>query len=103
MACHCVQCRKGSGHFNVSTAVPREAAEIVGPVQWYAYKPGVRRGFCPTCGAQVAWDNETSDKVWIDMGLLEGPTGTRLSRHLYVSEKGDYYRLDDGLPREETE
>lgn len=99
VACHCVQCRKGSGHYNVSTSAPREAVRIDGPVAWYAYKPGVRRGFCPTCGAQIGWDRDGDDTMSIEMGLFDGPTGLTLSRHIFTGEKGDCYDLDDGLPQ----
>lgn len=36
-ACHCTQCRKHSGHFFVSTDVPRSALTIRGEenVRWY--------------------------------------------------------------------
>jgi len=46
-ACHCVQCRKQSGHFFASANVAKSALE----------------------------------------------------RHIFVAEKGDYYRIADGLPQ----
>jgi hypothetical protein len=35
------------------------------------------------------------------MGAFELPTSTRLERHIFVAEKGDYYELGDGLPQNE--
>lgn len=35
------------------------------------------------------------------MGTLDGPTNTSLSLHVFVSEKGDYYEIENGLPRNE--
>jgi hypothetical protein len=33
------------------------------------------------------------------MGAFDGPTGTRLAKHIFVRDKGDYYDIDDGLPQ----
>jgi hypothetical protein len=33
------------------------------------------------------------------MGAFDGPTETSASLHIYVADKGDYYRLADGLPQ----
>lgn len=35
------------------------------------------------------------------MGVFDGPTGTNLSMHIFVAEKGDYYAIKDGLPQNE--
>jgi hypothetical protein len=34
------------------------------------------------------------------MGAFETPTGTRLEKHIFVDDKGDYYEIVDGLPQE---
>jgi hypothetical protein len=33
------------------------------------------------------------------MGAFDQPTGTRLGKHIFVAEKGDYYDIADGLPQ----
>jgi hypothetical protein len=33
--------------------------------------------------------------------LRHTPTRTKLAIHIFVSEKGDYYELNDGLPQNE--
>ncbi len=33
------------------------------------------------------------------MSVFNGPTNTSLSMHIFVSEKGDYYEIGDGLPQ----
>ena len=64
-ACHCVQCRKQSGHFFASTNVPRKALVITGEesVSWYQSSAKVRRGFCSVCGSSLFWDPPAMD--WI--------------------------------------
>lgn len=99
VACHCVECRRSSGHFAAATAAPRERVTIEGPVAWFASTPGmVRRGFCSVCGSNLFWDRLASERLSIWAGTLEGATGLRLERHIFVAEKGDYYYLADGLP-----
>ena len=46
-ACHCVQCRKWTGHFLPGTEVPRSALTIKGSenITWYHSSEQVRRGF----------------------------------------------------------
>ncbi len=39
----------------------------------------------------------------VAMGALDGPTGLRLARHIFVADKGDYYDIADGLPQEARE
>ncbi len=103
-ACHCTACRKHSGHYEASVDVPRNALEITGEehVKWFQSSPKVRRGFCGTCGSTLFWDPVFQDWTAIAMGAFDTPTGTSLSRHIFVSEKGDYYQIADGLPQNDT-
>lgn len=98
-ACHCSQCRKQSGHYWASIDVPRDALTVTGTPHWYASSPKVRRGFCGTCGAFLFWDPLQGDKTAVAMGAFDGPTGTALALHIFVSQKGDYYDIVDGLPQ----
>ena len=100
-ACHCSQCRRQSGHFWASTDVPRAAVTVHGgeAVTWYRSSEKVRRGFCSTCGSFLFWDPIGRDTISIAMGAFEQPTDTRLARHIFVADKGDYYDIADGLPQ----
>ena len=100
-ACHCVQCRKQSGHYFASTNVPRAALSVAGleKVSWYQSSAKVRRGFCSTCGSTLFWDPADRDWIAIAMGAFDTPTATQLAIHIFVAEKGDYYEIADGLPQ----
>lgn len=100
-ACHCVACRKQTGHFGASLDVARSRIHVKGEeaVRWYQSSEKVRRGFCGTCGSTLFWDPIHHDWTAIAMGLFDGPTHTSLSMHIFVSEKGDYYQIGDGLPQ----
>jgi len=40
--------------------------------------------------------------IAVAMGLFDEPTGTRLAKHTFVEDKGDYYDLDPGVPQSRT-
>jgi len=100
-ACHCVQCRKTSGHYWASTDVPRARLKIEGEdkLTWFRSSEKVRRGFCSVCGSPLFWDPLQREFIGIAMGAFDAPTGTRLAIHIFVAEKGDYYEIADGLPQ----
>ena len=105
-ACHCSQCRKWTGHYLVSTDVPRSALKIQGSdhLTWFQSSQKVRRGFCSTCGASLFFDPLDKKKhswVGISMGAFNTPTDTMLALHIFVAEKGDYYGITDELPQNE--
>jgi len=101
IACHCVQCRKQSGHFFASTNVRRDRLHITGEenLTWFQSSAKVRRGFCSKCGSWLFWDPPSKDWISVAMGSFDLPTSARLERHIFVAEKGDYYELCDGLPQ----
>ena len=102
-ACHCSQCRKQSGHYWASTEVDGSALTIDGEdkISWYRSSEKIRRGFCSVCGSVLFWDPAHRGWIAIGMGAFEGPTGTRLGKHIFTADKGDYYDIADGLPQEE--
>lgn len=102
-ACHCTQCRKTSGHYFVSTDVPRAAVTIHGAdaITWFQSSEKVRRGFCSNCGASLFWDPIHRDWIGIAMGAFDSPTATKMALHIFVADKGDYYEIADGLPQHE--
>jgi hypothetical protein len=100
-ACHCTQCRKFSGHYMVSTDVPRDAITINGAdnLSWYFTSEKVRRGFCRNCGCSLFFDPPAKDWIGIAMGAFDGATDTHTELHIFVAEKGDYYDISDQLPQ----
>jgi hypothetical protein len=103
-ACHCTKCRKHSGHYFVSTDVPRSAVTIEGQdqVRWFQSSEKARRGFCSVCGASLFWDPLQRDWIGIAMGAFDTPTRTRVALHVHLANKGDYYELEEGTPRFDT-
>lgn len=97
IACHCVQCRKTSGHHVAATSALRGDVAIEGPVTWYRSSDTAQRGFCETCGSNLFWDGPGVN-LSIMAGSLDGATGLQLAGHIYCADKGDYYEIADTLP-----
>ena len=100
-ACHCGQGRKQSGHYWAAAEIARESLSMIddATLRWYQSSEKARRGFCATCGSFLFWEPIDSDRIDVAMGAIEGPTATRLDRHIFVAEKGDYYDIAAGLPQ----
>ena len=98
IACHCIQCRKSSGHHVAATSAARGTVEIAGEVTWYRSSDTARRGFCGICGSNLFWDGPGAN-LSILAGTLEGDPGIRLAGHIYCADKGAYYDIADGLPQ----
>jgi hypothetical protein len=98
-ACHCNQCRKTSGHYAASFDATeadlvwqaRNLAEYVSP-------GGGRRAFCPTCATSLFF-RAANGAFSVEAGCIDGPTGGRLTTHLFADSKADYYTLSDGVPQ----
>ncbi len=98
VACHCAQCRKTSGHYVAATSAPRESVEITGEVTWYVSSDTARRGFCGTCGSSLFWDG-AGVNLSIHAGTLDEAPDLAMAGHIYCADKGDYYEINDPLPR----
>jgi hypothetical protein len=105
--CHCINCRRTHGHVSAYTSSRREDLVVTEDrgLKWYwstqDVTPNVHRGFCQECGASLFWDPRGQDFVYISAGSLDPPTGVKGARHIWLSEAGDYYEIDDDLPKAE--
>lgn len=91
--CHCVQCRKQSGHFWAATSAPKEAIRLTRDegLVWYDASPAARRGFCEQCGSFLFWDPAGEERLSFAPGALDGLTGLSTEESIYHHEAGDYY------------
>lgn len=102
-ACHCVQCRKQTGHFFVGVNVRRAALRVSGELEpcWYRSSDKVRRGFCGSCGSTLFWEPTLPGYSWtsVALGCLDTALPLKIARHIFVAEKGSYYGIADGAPQ----
>lgn len=99
--CHCAQCRRTSGHFVAATAAHQEDLVVIESrgLRWYESSRTARRGFCQTCGASLFWETFSGGRISIMAGTLDPPTGLETVAHIFIDDAGDYYEIDDELPR----
>jgi hypothetical protein len=105
LTCHCVECRRWSGHVFAASSALRQHVVLVEQrgLRWFPSplsESDAQRGFCGECGSSLFWDAPSRETISIAAGTLDEPTRLRLQGHVYVDQLGDYYELpDDGLPR----
>ena len=101
-ACHCHMCRRHHGGLGYYTSVAsRDEIEIDAgdALRWYESSPGVHRGFCQNCGSTLFIREDRQPVVDIAPGTLDEMPAIRVTRHIWVASKGDYYEIEDALPR----
>lgn len=108
-ACHCGQCRRWSGNYWASVNAPADSLKIVkgeNKLRWFRSSDLVRRGFCGECGSALFWHadrhKDYAHRIALGLGALDAPTGVKITEHIFVADKGDYYDLADGLPQKAT-
>jgi hypothetical protein len=99
VVCHCGQCRRQHGAPPSYTAAPWSNVKLEGAshLKWYQSSEQARRGFCRICGSSLFWEPIGTGRVSIAAGSLNKPTGLRTIRHIFVSDKADFYEITDGL------
>ena len=100
--CHCESCRRAtSSPVTTWISVPREALRFTkGAPRYYRSSPGVKRGFCGECGAQLTYENEgRAGDVDIYAMTLDDPTHIEPRAHVFAAEQLPWIEILDELPR----
>jgi len=97
VACHCVECRKASGHFTAATSVKPENLKLLNKtgLAWYRTSPSAERAFCRECGCTLFWKPDSGDRISLFVGAIDGRVDLPFTSHIYLSEKGSYYEITD--------
>lgn len=96
VACHCGQCRKQTGSYYMATNAPDSALSVKdenGLLRWYQSSQKAKRGFCSACGSALFWKHVDDDFTSILAGSIDGPTGLKIEKHIFVEDKGDFYDI----------
>jgi len=103
ICCHCENCRRTHGHIAAYTAIDRCRLTLreAQTLQWYHdASPNAYRGFCNRCGASLFWElRDARERISIAAGSLDDSGNLKTVGHVFVSEAGHYYSIDDGLPQ----
>jgi hypothetical protein len=102
--CHCESCRR-------QTASPVTTFMGVPNGNWrwtgrepalYVSSPGVRRLFCPICGAPVAYDSDAQpDEIHFYAALLDDHSNFAPEDHGFWNERVPWLNIVDDLPKHE--
>jgi hypothetical protein len=96
IACHCIQCRKTSGHYVAATQCEAKDMELEAEtLVWFKSSDTAERGFCGRCGSNLFWRRFGNEHVSIWAGTIDGETGLRMESQLHSDSKGDYYDLPE--------
>lgn len=100
VACHCKKCQKQSGLYYAATAAQDDTLEIFGEsLTWYQSSEDARRGFCGVCGSALFWKKDGESFTSILAGSIDSKHNLKISKHICVAEKSDYYEILDGTPQ----
>ena len=95
VVCHCLQCRKTSGHYWAATSVPtpqlhlRKSESLI----WYRSSDVARRGFCSGCESRFFYELDGEGRTSVGAGTLDGETGLSTTKHILIKDKCDYYDI----------
>ena len=74
-----------------------------GTPRYFNSSPGVRRGFCETCGSPLAYEaDRIPDEVHVYAASLSDPSSVNPSRHVFAKEQLPWFETMDALPRYAT-
>ena len=102
--CHCESCRRQTASpFTTFMGVPNGAWKWTGAAPAvYESSPGVRRSFCPTCGAPVAFEADRfPDEIHFYAALLDEPSYFAPQGHVHWEERMPWASVHDDLPKKE--
>lgn len=104
--CHCTMCQRVSGSAALPWASVAQGDFSLsrGSLSIYASSPGVKRGFCGTCGSPILFEMETESQIDITIGTLDAPDSLTPTHHIWTSTARIMSEgLGAGLPRHAAE
>ena len=93
IGCHCTQCRKTSGHYWAATSVSTAQVHL------HQASDVARRGFCRRCGSSLFYELDGEGRTLVGAGTLGGATGLSTAKHIFVKDRGDYYKIACQAPQ----
>ena len=102
--CHCTMCQRSHGAgFVTWIGVPPAQLEVVAGgdrlVRHRSSEHGTR-SFCGECGSSLFCDNSKHpDRIDIVLANLQGKIDRDPQLHVYYSDRADWVRVNDSLPK----
>lgn len=104
--CHCSRCRKANGSaFGAVALVSAPDFRIAKgekSLRSYRNEAGVHRVFCGNCGSPIIGHRENAPEiVRLRIGTLDTPIEAKVSAHIFVGSKAEWYDIHDDAPQYE--
>jgi hypothetical protein len=98
--CHCRTCQKAMGSpFFARAVFDQRALTVEGDTGRYPSSEMVDRVFCKTCGTRLfAW-RKSPAVAGVAIAAFDDRNAFAPTEHIWVSDKMDWVRFDDGLPQ----
>jgi hypothetical protein len=98
--CHCRNCQKAMGSpFYARALYPQTAIEVAGDTGSYASSPTLGRVFCKACGTRLFSWRANGTAAGIALAVFDDRHAFAPTEHIWVSEKMNWVKIDDGLPQ----
>ncbi|WP_024516346.1 GFA family protein [Bradyrhizobium sp. Tv2a-2] len=97
--CHCRNCQKAMGSpFFARALFEQSALTIEGETARYPTSDQLDRVFCPKCGTRLfSWRKAGATRAGVALAAFDDRNAFAPADHMWVTEKMDWVRLDDGL------
>jgi len=96
--CHCRTCQKAMGSpFYARALFDPRALTIEGETAHYASSETIDRVFCKICGTRLFSRRRNGTATGVSLATFDDRNAFAPTEHIWVSEKIDWVRIDDGL------
>jgi|SRR5579871_69011 len=101
LECHCSMCRRESGAASLVYAGYRRTEVVMsGSLKYYRASAKARRGFCPSCGSPVSYEDDgQADVIWLTAGTHDDAGSLPSREYVYVSDKLSWVELAQNIPQ----
>ena len=101
--CHCRNCQKAMGSpFFARALFPQTALTLEGETGRYPSSENVDRVFCKQCGTRLFSWRRNGTAAGVALATFDDRNAFAPTEHIWVQEKPDWLKLDDGLPQYQT-
>jgi len=98
--CHCRNCQKAMGSpFFARALFPQNALTVEGATGRHASSERLDRVFCTKCGTRLFSWRKDGSAAGVALVTLDDRNAFTPTEHIWVSEKVNWVKLDDGLPQ----
>ena len=98
--CHCRNCQKAMGSpFFARALFNQNALTVEGNTSRYASSEAIDRVFCTSCGTRLFSWRTNGTAAGVALAIFDDRNAFAPTEHIWVKEKMNWVKLDDGLPQ----